>query len=357
MEKYNQKQQHPGDSDANKKSTNSGGNDDTPSTSSSKPKDIFHDDVCSICFDDVSIMNINYFQCTQCGKVMHLKCFKRLLGTKSLSVETRNSCPMCRAPGVAEGSKEMVERLQKWSQLGKPWAQYSLGVLYSKGLGVNKDPKRAGELWKLAADHGHHNAQFNLGLMYFSGEGVIQSDTLSCKYFQLSAIQGHTEAQYKVGFFNEYGKGVEQSDTKAFEYYKLAADQDHCLAQSKVGYYYASGRSGTQSNTDAREWWYKSAKQGNEDAIQNLKHLDWMEGIKTTTSSSNFTDNSSVLCSKCKKPAQTNRTLRNCKCKGAQYCNNTCYHAHWKEHKPEHNRLVKLLPSTGETKEEPTEDK
>ena len=51
-----------------------------------------------------------------------------------------------------------------------------------------------------------------------------------------------------------------------------------------------------------------------------------------------------------------NRTLRNCKCKGAQYCNNTCYRAHWKEHKPEHNRLFKLLPSTGETKEEPTED-
>ena len=40
----------------------------------------------------------------------------------------------------------------------------------------------------------------------------------------------------------------------------------------------------------------------------------------------------------------------------AQYCNNTCYRAHWKEHKPEHNRLFKLLPSIGETKEEPTED-
>ena len=53
---------------------------------------------------------------------------------------------------------------------------------------------------------------------------------------------------------------------------------------------------------------------------------------------------------------EANRTLRTCKCKGAQYCNNTCYHAHWKEHKPEHNRLVQLLSSTGETKEEPTED-
>ena len=59
------------------------------------------------------------------------------------------------------------------------------------------------------------------------------------------------------------------------------------------------------------------------------------------------------LCSKCNKPAQPNRTLRKCKCKGVQYCNNTCYRAHWKEHKAEHNRLVvKLLPSTGETKED-----
>ena len=60
-----------------------------------------------------------------------------------------------------------------------------------------------------------------------------------------------------------------------------------------------------------------------------------------------------VFCSKCNKPAQPNRTLRKCKCKGVQYCNNTCYRAHWKEHKAEHNRLVvKLLPSTGETKED-----
>ena len=47
-----------------------------------------------------------------------------------------------------------------------------------------------------------------------------------------------------------------------------------------------------------------------------------------------------------------NRTLRNCKCKGAQYCNNTCYRAHWKEHKPEHNRLFKLLSNPGKPKEE-----
>ena len=75
----NQKQQQqPDNTDSNKKeSTNSGGNEDTPSTSS-KPKDILHEDVCSICMDDVSIMNVeSHFLCFECGKVMHIKCGKR----------------------------------------------------------------------------------------------------------------------------------------------------------------------------------------------------------------------------------------------------------------------------------------
>ena len=97
-------------------------------------------------------------------------------------------------------------------------------------------------------------------------------------------------------------------------------------------------------------------------SVTSMKALEFLDGLETrtlgrTTTTSTVIDNSTVLCSKCNKPAQTNRTLRKCKCKGAQYCNNTCYQAHWKEHKPEHNRLVELLPSTGETKEEPTEDK
>jgi len=184
MNNNNQKQQQqPDNSDSNKKeSTNSGGNDET-STSSSKPKDILHEDLCSICFDDVSILDIHSFTiCTECGKVMHKKCDIQLMNAKGLSAETRNSCPMCRATIVALGSKEQIERLQKWSQLGKAWAQSQLGGLYRRGRGVNIDPKMACKWYKLAADQGHHNAQFNLGLMYKKGEGVIQSNELAFLY-------------------------------------------------------------------------------------------------------------------------------------------------------------------------------
>ena len=112
MENNNQKQQQSDDPYSNKKeSTNSDGNDDDPSTSSSKPKDILHDDVCSICQDDVSILDVKTFALYECcGKAMHRKCYNQLVDTKSLSIETRHSCPMCRAPIVPEGSKEQIEQ-------------------------------------------------------------------------------------------------------------------------------------------------------------------------------------------------------------------------------------------------------
>ena len=87
MENINQKKHQRDDLDK-KESTSSGENDDVPSTSS-KPKEFIHDDVCSICMDDVSMLDIKtYVTYTCCGKVMHKKCAKQLYDTDSLSDET-----------------------------------------------------------------------------------------------------------------------------------------------------------------------------------------------------------------------------------------------------------------------------
>ena len=100
----------------------------------SQPKDIIHDDVCSICQEDVSMLNVDTFRLgTCCGKVMHEKCSNQFSATV---VRGEMSCPMCRAPWVAGGSKEEIARLQRWSQHGKPWAQFNLGNSYYRGCGT-----------------------------------------------------------------------------------------------------------------------------------------------------------------------------------------------------------------------------
>ena len=228
---------HQDGSNSNEKEDSDHGETATSSTSP-PPKDVLHSDVCSICQEEVSLLDVaTYIIYTCCGKVMHPVCLNDLHGS-NLSTETKNSCPMCRAEIASKGSKEEIRRLRKWTQKNKRWAQCMLGNRYTKGVGVPQDDKRAFVLTKLAADQGHHRAQYTLGNMYDQGRGVNQSDTLAFKYYQLSAMQGYANAQLNVGSYYHNGEVVEQSFTKA------------------------------------RDWWTKAAAQGQEDATNALKHLD-----------------------------------------------------------------------------------
>ena len=60
-------------------------------------------------------------------------------------------------------------------------------------------------------------------------------------------------------------------------YFKLAAEQGYANGQSILGSYYAKGKGVEQSFTKAREWWTKAAKQGQKNAIEDLKKLDERE--------------------------------------------------------------------------------
>ena len=209
---------HQDGSNSNEKEDSDHGETATSSTSP-PPKDVLHSDVCSICMDNVSLLDVATFRVHSCcGKVIHTKCLNDLFASE-LSNETRNSCPMCRAKDTTAGSKEDIRRLREWSQKNKRWAQFMLGSRYREGVGVPQDDKRAFVLTKLAADQGHHAAQFNLGIMYEVGRGVNESDTLAFKYFLLSAEQGLADAQFYVGTYYAKGTGVEQSLTRAKEWW------------------------------------------------------------------------------------------------------------------------------------------
>jgi len=98
------------------------------------------------------------------------------------------------------------------------------GLLFYKGIGVDKDFKKAAQWFKQAARKGHTRAQYNLGIMSYLGQGVPQDYTQAATWFQKAGEQDHAAAQYNLGFLYYEGKGVEKDDLQAFMWIDRAAN-------------------------------------------------------------------------------------------------------------------------------------
>ena len=58
------------------------------------------------------------------------------------------------------------------AERGDRAAQFNLGVLYEKGLGVPQDAKQAAKWYLLAAQQGDTQAQDNMGVLHQTGTGL-----------------------------------------------------------------------------------------------------------------------------------------------------------------------------------------
>ena len=134
--------------------------------------------------------------------------------------------------GVPQTSNAAAEWFERAAKQGLAPAQFRLGGLYEKGLGVKKNstPRRRFYLpparpatprrctispcfmprastasrtigprqwFRKAADHGVADSQYNLGILYARGIGVEQNLAEPTKWFALAAREGDTDAAKK----------------------------------------------------------------------------------------------------------------------------------------------------------------
>ena len=76
------------------------------------------------------------------------------------------------------------------AERGLAKAQFSLGIVYSKGHGVPQDYAKAVKWYRRAAEQGYASAQTNLGFMYGKGHGLPQNYVLAHMWYNLAALQG-----------------------------------------------------------------------------------------------------------------------------------------------------------------------
>ena len=116
------------------------------------------------------------------------------------------------------------------AEKGDSAAQYNLGVMYRRGLGVPQDYAEAIKLFRKAAErsadfHIRTGAQIGITGMYHEGLGVPQDYAEAVKWARKAAELGAAEAQNYLGTMLEDDQGVLQDYVQAHKWYNLAAAQ------------------------------------------------------------------------------------------------------------------------------------
>jgi uncharacterized protein len=106
-------------------------------------------------------------------------------------------------------------------------AQFILGDMYRRGLGVSQNDTEAVKWYRKAADQGYARAQLDLGFMYATGRGVPKDLGECVKWYRLAANQGYAHAQYNLGLMYVNAEGVPQDFVMGYMWLNLAAAQGY----------------------------------------------------------------------------------------------------------------------------------
>ncbi len=151
-------------------------------------------------------------------------------------------------------TKEFI-RLEVLANLGDVDSQYQLGRRYLMGEGVEKDPKKAGYWFEMAARNGHILSQRVLATMYFSGTGVRKAPAHALRWFREAAKNGDPVAQIAVADMYYRGVGLRRPDLKqAWRWMMAAAKNGDPMAQYRIGLMFRDGR-GTRVNLSRAFLW------------------------------------------------------------------------------------------------------
>lgn len=176
--------------------------------------------------------------------------------------------------GSSQNDSLGVDYFRRSSDLGYGPAQIALAYYYETGTFLARDPGRALDLYRKAAQQGDPLAGWLAGRLYFLGGAVPRDLDAARKWLKLAADQNNAYGAYYFGRLM-----ADRDYTKAPALYKIAADQGLPQAQ----YFYAKalkdGRGIPQDRFTAYVWYSIAADAGYTAAVADLNELDRSGGV------------------------------------------------------------------------------
>jgi TPR repeat protein len=125
------------------------------------------------------------------------------------------------------GRQEVAENLRQAAEAELPTAIYLLAVLTEQGVGVERDPVVAAQLYCHAAERGQRSAQLRWGLALMEGRDVEQDLVLGESWLRRAALAGDPDAAALVGDLYVKNGRLPPNYTEAAGWYRRAAEAGH----------------------------------------------------------------------------------------------------------------------------------
>ncbi len=210
-------------------------------------------------------------------------CRARLAYLSCIGDETAD-IPQNPAAGLTE-LKEVLPALKELVDAEVPDAMLLWGNLLVDGFGVEKDEKRAVELYYMAAEGGYAPAANALGQCYSFATGVKRDDLRAVSCYRRAAESGFAPARFHLGVCYYNGQGVKVDKTEAAIWYAAAAEQGYAPAQFTLGKHYSQVMNGVKNDPEKGEMWLtRAAEQGLVKAMTFLADLYHSTGTNETDS-------------------------------------------------------------------------
>lgn len=202
--------------------------------------------------------------------------------------------------GIEKNLKKAIELYTQGTLYNCAESHLGLGYVYCK----LQDWSNAYKHYKLAAEKQNPNAMFCLARMYEKGQGVLRNSEKSLTWLKssadmnfppaqcslgiiylsnnvqeaerllrLSSEKGYSEAQYNLGLMYYEGNGVAKNYQEALKLYRLAAAQGHLSALNNLGCMFKCGYGVDQDFREAYRLFSLTAAKGNAIGQYNLALL------------------------------------------------------------------------------------
>ena len=172
-------------------------------------------------------------------KLPHKAMIKKILYVIFLSVAATGlaACPDMKTAQLAYKKGDHETAVRHWQELadfGIPRAQTSLGRAYLRGQGIEKDEKKAFELFSEAAAQNDVIAVFELARLYEKGIVVKRNAGKAIEYYQNAGDLGYARGYYYMAKMYERGKIIDQDLELAKTHYSDALNLGYDRAKDDL---------------------------------------------------------------------------------------------------------------------------